>query len=465
MNVAAVGFLALLTWAIFEQAYLGSDQLHALIWGGDLAEGRIPNYDTPFAPTPHPLTVLVSGLASLAGEDGGYHLLVALAYVSFGGLVWAVFRVGSAAFDGRIGLLAALLFGTSFPVLARALSGYLDIPFVALVLTAALMEIRHPRRGAPVLVVLAIAGLLRPEAWVIAGIYWLYLAPPLNWRRRVNLMALALAAPVLWAAWDLLLTGDAVHSFRGAREVASSTGLDTVAAGNLASEAFEDFRSIMRLPVIVAGAAGVVAALAAAPTRARVPAALLAMGLGTIIGLLALDLPTADRFLFLPGTALAIFCAFAALGWIGRPPGLLRRTWAVTGVLILAVLALTAPAHVSRLQRLDTDIADRVRAERDLRALTRTGSAAQALRRCKPVTIATHHPTALLAYRLDRSLATVRAGELGRPRQGAFIAPTSQRVAELTLSASSESVPRIVVPAGFTQLTRNRSWAVYTRGC
>ena len=53
------------------------------------------------------------------------------------------------------------------------------------------------------LVLLAIAGLLRPEAWLFAAAYWLWIAPPLDWATRLRMAALAAVAPVLWLASDL----------------------------------------------------------------------------------------------------------------------------------------------------------------------------------------------------------------------------------------------------------------------
>ena len=61
------------------------------------------------------------------------------------------------------------------PVISYGVRAYLDIPYVAFVLGALLVESRRPRAGAPVLALLALAGLLRPEAWVFSGLYWLYL--------------------------------------------------------------------------------------------------------------------------------------------------------------------------------------------------------------------------------------------------------------------------------------------------
>ena len=59
----------------------------------------------------------------------------------------------------------------------QALLAYQDIPFAALVIGAVLLEAQRSRRGVPVLALLALAGLLRPEAWLLAGVYWLWLAP------------------------------------------------------------------------------------------------------------------------------------------------------------------------------------------------------------------------------------------------------------------------------------------------
>jgi hypothetical protein len=92
-----------------------------------------------------------------------------------------------------------------------------------------------------VLVLLALAGLLRPEAWVFSGLYWLYLigrletgnraapararthaqslrgTPPqpeagasahqLTPRQIAGLTLLAVAAPLLWVLSDLAITG------------------------------------------------------------------------------------------------------------------------------------------------------------------------------------------------------------------------------------------------------------------
>ena len=42
---------------------------------------------------------------------------------------------------------------------------------------AAALETERPRRGGPVWVLLTLAGLLRPEAWILLGAYWLWCRP------------------------------------------------------------------------------------------------------------------------------------------------------------------------------------------------------------------------------------------------------------------------------------------------
>ena len=70
------------------------------------------------------------------------------------------------------GAIAAVLLLTRFDYPFLAARGYVDIPYMALVVWAATLEATRPRRGVPVLILLALAGMLRPEAWFLAAMYW-----------------------------------------------------------------------------------------------------------------------------------------------------------------------------------------------------------------------------------------------------------------------------------------------------
>ena len=80
-----------------------------------------------------------------------------------------------------------------------ALRAMFDLPFYLMVFGAALLELRRPRGGWPVLLLLALAGLLRPEAWLLGGVYWLWLARELP-RQQAAWLLPARASPrrVLW---------------------------------------------------------------------------------------------------------------------------------------------------------------------------------------------------------------------------------------------------------------------------
>lgn len=52
LDPIAAGLVALLIFAFFGRAFLNYDTFYSLLWGGDLANGRTPDYRVPFAPTP-----------------------------------------------------------------------------------------------------------------------------------------------------------------------------------------------------------------------------------------------------------------------------------------------------------------------------------------------------------------------------------------------------------------------------
>jgi hypothetical protein len=139
---------------------------------------------------------------SLLGEDAGYTAMLALALLAWGVFVWGVFLLGRESFGWAAGALAAFVVATRDPFVSQAVRAYVDIPFLALVVSAAVLEIRRPRRGLSVLVLIGLAGLLRPEAWLLGAAYWLYLLPALDRRRAAMLAGVAAAPPVLWALSD-----------------------------------------------------------------------------------------------------------------------------------------------------------------------------------------------------------------------------------------------------------------------
>src|SRR3954466_16065855 len=210
---AWLGALALLAWLIWGHGFANYDALYSLVWGRELADGHGPSFDVTLAPTPHPLANLAGLALSPWSPQTGEDVLVVIGFVALGAVAWLVYALGSRGFGAAAGVLAALLFLTREPVLSYGTRAYVDLPYLALVL-GALLAIE--RRRAP-FVLLALAGLLRPEAG-------LFSAALLVWRRDWALVPLAAAAPVLWLAGDLIATGDPLHSLTGTRENVATLG-------------------------------------------------------------------------------------------------------------------------------------------------------------------------------------------------------------------------------------------------
>lgn len=462
---AAIAAVAAATWAIFSRAFLNYDTLYMLVWGRDLAHGRSPDYEVPLAPTPHPLAEGVGALLSPLGTDGAYTLMLGLAMLSFGALVWGIFRLGEVTFGWPVGALAALVVATREPFVSRAVRAYVDIPFLALVVAAAVLEARRPRRGWPVLALLATAGLLRPEAWLLSGVYWLYLWPALDTQRRLRFAALAAVGPVVWAMSDLVVTGDLLHSLTGTRDAADMLrrprGLQ-----NVPEIMPRRLGEILRLPVLVGGGVGLLLAFRFARDRALVPAALAVLGGLAFVALGVVDLPLIGRYLFLPAAMLAVFFGFAALGWLSGQPGQVRRWWSIGGVALLVALAAFTPASIGGLDRLRDGVQLRGEMEDDLRSLTRSSPAQATLERCASVYVPNHRLVPILAWYLDREPDEIVSAQIERPRRGAFVAPASRLVEEkFVLDPNDPKRLDADVPGDFAQVGSNDSWVLYRKGC
>src|SRR5207248_1735883 len=118
------------------------------------------------------------------------------------------------------------------------------------------------------LVLLGLAGLLRPEAWLFIAGYWLWLFPSRDWPARIRLALLAVAAPAVWLVSDALVTGDALWSLHGTHDLAGQlkrpTGIE-----NVPRLMPRRLGEIVRLPELIASVIGFAGALLWLRRRAR----------------------------------------------------------------------------------------------------------------------------------------------------------------------------------------------------
>jgi hypothetical protein len=464
----------------FPLGFVTYDTTYALLWGSELAHGRSPDYGSVLPPTPHPLVDLLGLLAEPLGGAATLAIALAIAYLSLGLVAYLVYRLGSLWFGRWIGVVAAALVITDGGVLGIGLRAYVDLPYVALCLGALVLESRRRRRGAEVLALLGVAGLLRPEAWLFAAAYWLWLAVDIEptqggrfgrrvvWRRERSprelawLALLAAAAPLLWALFDLITTGNPAYSFtdtRGAvHELERNTGpVDLVLHGP------RRLGEIIQWPGGLAASGGIV--LGFALLRSRVATGLVAAAMALVaFSLLGIaGLPIISRYTLLSALVLANFAALGLLGWTllerGDP---WRRRWQW----FAAVSLLVYVAWIPKLHRGDAevsrDLADQGPIERDLSSLAE-GDALEP--GCGPVAVPNYRAVPRVAFGSGlRPTEVPSAGEGGIPARGYLIAAADPFVLHnFRFGQGLRTRRAATAPPGFELVARNPSWNLYRR--
>ena len=333
--LAALGVAAVVAWALVP-TYPDYDAYHHLIWGRDLLDGSTPGFEDPFAPTQHPLYLALAAVLSLVGEPAD-RLLVLVTVLSLVALIAGAFALGRALFGTASAYLGAFFVGSSFAFLLYAVRAFVDVPFLALVVWAAALEVRRPRRGLAPMALLAAAGLLRPEAWVLGGLYWLWCLPGRATWVRAGLLALGAAAPVVWCLVDLAVTGDPLFSLTNT--AALSDSLDRERGLAAVPTTFVTFLAdLARPPVALAGAIGLGLALRRfGVRRLAIPLALLGAGLLTFVAIGVAGLSLIPRYLTVPAVTLCVLGGYAVMGFTTLEPGRDRTRWRSAAVGALAV--------------------------------------------------------------------------------------------------------------------------------
>jgi hypothetical protein len=448
---------------IYGPSFVNYDAQWALVWARDLWHGVTPEYTADFAPTPHPLATAASALALPFGHEA--HLAILwVSLLAFGALVYLTYRLGAELFHPWVGAVAALVVLTRPAMERDALIGYQDMPFAVLVIGAVLLEARRPRRGVAVLALLALAGLLRPEAWVLAGLYWLYLWPPAAPAERLRTAALVVAAPLIWAASDWIITGDPLHSLHGTAALAEDADRRR-SIEQVPYWTAKYFGYALREPMVIGVPIGLGFAWLYRRRRAALPVAVVvAMTAVFAVGPL-FGLPLIRRYVETPAVLLTLFYGLAVCGWMMLPPGRARSRWMAAGGIAVALSVAYLPWHVAKLQGVDRRIEVDGRMYADLQVAAEAPGVRAAFERCAPLTAADHRPIPFARFWLDGDPGSVTTVENGASPMGRMLL-LPRRNRSTGRVYKNNTFPRIAPPAGYRQIYRNPSWRVFAApGC
>jgi hypothetical protein len=469
--VAAVASAIVVGLFFFLRTYPNYDSYYQLIWGQDLANGHLPDYKVFRSPTPHPLSELVGVALSPFGLAAD-RLWVLLTMFVWLGLLYAVYRFTKHLLGPLVGAVAVVVLLTRTDLEFYALRGVVDIWFLFLVFAAAALEVRSPRRGWPVMVLLALAGLVRPEAWVLSGAYVLWLLPEKRLRGIWPYVLLAVSAPVVWLLWDWVVTGQPLYSLTSTRETAGefkrNRGL--LEAVKVVPNFIGANEKAMNVAV---GGLGALTALWLLRKRALTPLAMMLIGLLTFLLIAASGLSVIARYLAVPSILFNLGVAVAATGWLlVRQPRLAHRALLGLAILLVAVLGWRAKDYYNDLLKLHSQEVFVKSQHINLKSILDDPRVVPLLESCHPITVPTHSSIPVIRFETGLSKYVLRASiaERHAPTHGLLLIanqfnfePNAARAVSGISEKSARKWWSNYPISTFKYVSGNAWWRVYAR--
>jgi hypothetical protein len=455
---------------VLRPTFPNYDSYYDLVWGKALASGHLPDYNVLRSPTPHPLAEALGAFLSLFGLAAD-RLFVLITIACFIGLVVVVFRITQLLLGTLIAGVAVVILLTRTDLEFFAMRAVVDVPFLLLVFAAALLELSRPRRGWPVVGLLALAGLLRPEAWVFAGLYVLWMAPTLTRKQFLMYAGLAALAPVIWVVWDWIVTGHPFHSLTSTRQVAGQFGRQRSVPSAIGL--IPDYLGANEKIVNdIVGGLGCVLAVYLLRRRAALPVAMMGIGLGLFLVIAAAGLSVIPRYLVVPSILLNIGVAVALFGWTLVRDQRARRVAIAVAIVSLGLVAWRVPSWAGDMRKLNAQTLFVKKQHRDLKAILQNPQVVPLLGRCGPLTVPTHSAIPVIQYETglgkDQIQATIAQNR--PPDHGVLLNNITfnfEPAAARAVTASSQNSARKwwsnYPLSTFTYVASNPFWRVYSR--
>jgi hypothetical protein len=444
LRVAAAAVVLVGAASLLVPATLGYDAWAWTVWGRELAHLEL---DTTAGPSFKPLPVLVLAPLSFLGGAAPAIWMAAMRACAAASLLIA-YRLGARLAGPLAGAAAAVSLALSADLYRTALLGSAEPALIALALGAFDRHLDGRRDQA--LVLIALAGLIRPEAWFLLGGYGVVV-----WLHEPRLRTLAAIAvvlpPALWLGLDWAGSGDPLHASATATEATEGS------AAHAAVPALEVVRraaDAIIVPTLVLAVIGVAAAWRRRDRRVLWLAAL-ALGWIAVVAIMAeAGFTGTRRYLAAPAAGL---CVIAGVGLAWLLAAVHGRRARIATACAVAALAL-GPALLRAREEARTLSVARAQADQlsELRAaIARAGGRDAVLRTGDPA-INPWVQTAF-AWRLDVPLARVQATWASSKRHPHWAPPALVFRAPPRLAG-----PRPALPSGVTThaVTRSGRWRV-----
>jgi hypothetical protein len=322
MVAVAVGALSLAV-----PATMGYDAWAWMVWARELAHLDL---DSTGGPSFKPLPVIVGAPLTVLGGAAPAIWLAAMRACAVGSLVLA-YRLASRLAGPLAGVVAALGLALSADLYRTALLGSAEPALIALSLGAVDRHLAGRRDWA--LVLIAVAGLIRPEAWVVIAAYGLYV-----WIREPRLRPLAIAAvvvpPALWLGLDWAGSGDPLHGGSTATEATEGSAA-TASVPSL--EVVRRAADAVIVPTLVLAAFALVEA-ARRRDRRVLALAVLAIAWIAIVAVMAeAGFTGTRRYLAAPAAAICVVSGVGFAWLLQLAPGGRARIAAACAIVVLSL--------------------------------------------------------------------------------------------------------------------------------
>jgi hypothetical protein len=425
-------------------AAMGYDAWAWMVWGRELAHLDLA---TTGGPSFKPLPVIVVAPLSVLGGIAPAVWLAGMRACAFASLLLA-YRLGARLAGPAAGAVAAIGLALTADLYRTALLGSAEPALIALTLGAVDRHLDGRRDWALVLV--AVAGLIRPEAWVVLAAYGAYV-----WLREPRLRTLVAAAvvlpPALWLGLDWAGSGDPLHASATATEATEGSAAH---ASVPALEVVRRAADAVIVPTLVLAAVGLVEAARRHDRRVLAIAALAIAWIVVVAIMAEAGFTGTRRYLAAPAAAI---CVVSGVGLAWLVSAVRAGRMRVAAACAIAALS-AAPAFVRAREEGRTLSVARSQADQldELRDAVAKVGGRGAVRAVGPPAINPWMQTAL-AWELRSALDDVQATWASSKRHPHWAPPALVFRAPPRLAGPRPALPRAVTTH---TLARSGRWRV-----